>query len=609
MNELTRTRASSFDYRNLLFILFAFGFAAFTVLASYFGLTYLYDPDYIVLFVALIIGVGISLVGEIIFAVSINKKKAMGAYLRLCAWLPLVVVGSMAFGVILTYLVSKYAFTSLPEAAQGHQVYYFAALFVGAVVSMIPTLICIRPENKPVQVAPRNGFAKFINGALPWFLVIYTALVILPWMAHPSESLFTLLNESKFASFYRYGLSGFFIVYMLLIVIANKKLPSIPYTVLFGLMMVYLLLLTFIVPRSLAVTSINKIDVEYSITFKESFLFYLRYCYALFNCYSLLFILPLAGKPKHFRNLLCYFVILFSIICILYSSIAEKDKFLAIFSNEDVNKYTDTMSSFFETKNGFGGVLFGGFLCSLLLAVDYKRGFFKAIFILIGLLFVALTYFIRCDTAFVSCAAVLAVWVFFVLFHLFHKQRVLSIVGLSIICVLFIGGLVAIFQPDIYSKVPFLASLNSDINKAFIYGRLQIVWDPYYSTIDPNTLFFGEGLMGRYSSFMVYYGQVFSFPFHNGYIELFNAGGIVLVSFYLFVVFILLKKLAQIRKTNSYVFGVVLSALFGFMVYALAESITLTIDTSLMSLIPSLIIAIAPTFYQKDSAYQSDVSI
>jgi predicted PurR-regulated permease PerM len=52
-----------------------------------------------------------------------------------------------------------------------------------------------------------------------------------------------------------------------------------------------------------------------------------------------------------------------------------------------------------------------------------------------------------------------------------------------------------------------------------------------------------------------------------------------------------------------------LASSLGFLVYGMAEAITLTIDTSLMSLVPSLIIAIAPTFYQKDSAYQSDVSI
>jgi hypothetical protein len=609
MNELTRTRASSFDYRNLLFIIFAFGFAAFTVLASYFGLTYLYDSDYIVLFVALIIGVGISLVGEIIFAVSINKKKAMGAYLRLCAWLPLVVVGSMAFGVILTYLVSKYAFTTLPEAAQGHQVYYFAALFVGAVVSMIPTLVCIRPENKPVQVVPRNGFAKFINGALPWSLVIYASLVILPWMAHPSASLFSLLNESSFATLYRYGLSGFFIVYMILICIANKKLPSLPAAVVFGLMMIYLLTLTFIVPKELALTSQNNQEVSYSVTLNESFMFYARYCYALLGCYSLLFIVPMAGKPKHFRNLFCYFIIVFCFVCIAYSAVAEKERFLDLFSGDPVDKYEGTMSSFFESKNGFGDILFSGFVCALLTASDVKNGFFKGCLIAIAVLFAVLTYGIRCDTATVSCAAVLAFWLLYKLVHLCKKQKILSVVTTALYLAAIAAFVYCLFVPEIYSKVPFLQSINADIQKAFVEGRVKVVWEPFIAVLDNTTVFFGEGLLGRYSIFLELYGLVFSFPLHNGYLEIFDEGGIVFLGFYFFVLFLLFKKLFQIRKTNPAVFGVVLASSLGFLVYGMAEAITLTIDTSLMSLVPSLIIAIAPTFYQKDSAYQSDVSI
>jgi hypothetical protein len=604
MNELTRTQASSFDYRNLLFIIFAFGFAAFTVLASYFGLTYLYDPDYIVLFVALIIGVGISLVGEIIFAVSINKKKAMGAYLRLCAWSPLVVVGSMAFGVILTYLVSKYAFTTLPEAAQGHQIYYFAALFVGAVVSMIPTLICIRPENKPVQVVPRNGFAKFINGALPWFLVIYTALVILPWMAHPSQSLFDLLNYSSVASFYRYGVAGCFLFYMVLIVIANKKLPSLADLLLFCIIILYLLVLVFVLPRDSSISSINKVEVSISLTLKESFSFFLRTAFVIAYSYSLIYVIPLAGSPRKTRNVLAYFVILFCLACIAYSFYAEKQKMVLLFSGEMIDKYAESMSSFFESKNGLGDIFFGGVIFSLVLAGD-KRGLVRFVFALLSLFFAACCLLIRCDTAFVSALVVYFVFTVALLIHNIKNQHIIPTVLLVLVFLIFAAFLACIFVPKIYESVYFFSLLNGMFQQAFIRGRTYL-WSAYFDTIDSFTSFFGQGLLGTYSIMMRLDGTIFPFPMHNGYLNLFNQGGIIFLGFYGYLLFVLFKNLAYIKKTNWSVYLVVLSSAIGFMCYSLAESIVLTLDSSLMSLFPTLLLVIAPTFYSQP---KEDISI
>lgn len=608
MNELMRKRSSEFDYRNLLFIVFAFAFAIFSVAASYFGLTYLYDPEYILLFVVLIVGVGLSLLGEIIFAISINRHKAMGAYERLCRWLPLVVVGSMAVGVISTYLLATYAFSSLPEEAAGHQVYYFAALLVGALVSMVPTLICIRPDNHPVAVKPRNGFAKVINNGLPWLLVVYTALLILPWMAHPSESLFATLNDSSFALIYRYGVAALFLVYMILICIANKKLPPWSVSIVFGLVLIYILCLSFIAPRDITIIANNKQEISYEVTLKENFFFYARFCFNLLFAYSLLFIVPLAGTPKHFRNLLFYFFVLFCFVCIGYAIVAEKDKFLLAISDSVDQKYTQTMSSFFESKNGFGNCLFGGFAACLLLFADTKKPWLKGLYVTIALFFMIWTYLVKCDTALLTCAAVGLFWVYYQLIHLFKTQKTLSILSVSVLSLLFVGAFVCVLVPEIYSKVSFLEKIHTSFQSSFITGRVQI-WQYYFEELGARDIFFGQGALGRYTIQMRWSDIIQSFPLHNGFVELFNQGGIILLSFYLVVLFLMGRHLSQLRKSNAPVFGVAMAVLIGFAFTSMAEALMLSLDVSLMSLLPSFLVCLAPSFYQKESAYQPDVSI
>ena len=245
----------------------------------------------------------------------------------------------------------------------------------------------------------------------------------------------------------------------------------------------------------------------------------------------------------------------------------------------------------------------------MVLSADYKNGFLKGIFIFSGFVFAFFTYLVRCDTAVVSSAVVIIVWVFFSIQKIFKSQKLLRFILSSVfVCAVFAAG-ISVFSPSIYSTIPFLSKINSNIQAAFVKGRVVIVWNPFFSTLDMQTLFFGEGLIGRYSVFMKMYGAIFSFPFHNGYIEIFDEGGILFSAFYLFIVFVLLKRLWQIRKSNPSMFGTVLAASLGFMVYALAEAFTLTMDTSLMSAVPSFLLALAPTYYQKDSAYTKDVSI
>jgi hypothetical protein len=431
---------------------------------------------------------------------------------------------------------------------------------------------------------------KVINLLAPYFLIVYSFVSLISWFRYPSETLYTMLNEGTTALIFRVVLGAAFTLYMGLICLFNKKLPPWRYTLLFAFICLYLILLIFIQDKTY-VYDPTKDPITVTTTFTIKF--YLGWAYSAFMAYCLLFVLPIA-KTQHKIQFLPFLIFwaFVGLVFIGYSVAIEFDFYKNLSPWKGENKWLYIIHSFFSSKNSFGAALFGCFASSILLGeqMNSRR---KIPLLFIGLFYFVESIFIRCSTAYVAEIATLACLYLFRCIQGIKKfpKISLSFLSLGFACLTFIALVLNV--PSIYESHGTLARLRDVVVTPDYSGRV-FIWQKFFFTLTSKSAFFGWGPLGKFINGYLLQKEINEWPLENSFLDVFCAGGIVFLAFYVWVLSHTAKKIWFVRSINKPLFAALLACFIGCVVYGMTEINHFVFSSSSMTFVGSFIIAAIP---------------
>lgn len=282
----------------------------------------------------------------------------------------------------------------------------------------------------------------------------------------------------------------------------------------------------------------------------------------------------------------CMLFIFVTLILVVISYFIESANYVNLIKNiSKENPYQYTVKSLLPHRNSYGIILFIAMLSSLYLHLKDNKFYW---YILDGFFFINLI-FTLCKTGLVlyvlfNFSYLLAR--FFLTYKDFKKRNIIALISFS-------GSLILIISIAlIYLSV--LGKLNSFINNFFssntlgtIEGRF-LLYEGAIKVIGETNIILGCGykIFGSALSIVTIEHNIYS---HNGILELYGAGGIILISFAtLFVIYCLYKMIKNFninKKDNIYTLIVLIISF----VYTMVESGSIvfasTIEYTFLSLL------------------------
>ena len=285
----------------------------------------------------------------------------------------------------------------------------------------------------------------------------------------------------------------------------------------------------------------------------------------------------------YFFSLLFIFV---TIVLIIISYFLESSNYINLIKNlSKENPYQYTVKSLLPHRNSYGIILFLAMLSSLYLHLKDNKFYW---YILDGFFFINLI-FTLCKTGlflYVLFNISYLLARFFLTYKDFKKRNLIALVSISGSLVFLV--LIALIYLGITGK------LNSFMNTFFssntfntIKGRF-LLYEGAINVIGETNIILGCGykIFGRALSIVTEEHNVFS---HNGILELYGAGGIVLLCFAtLFVIYCLykmIKNFKQLKSDNIYTLIVLIISFIYTMVESGSIVFASTIEYTFLSLL------------------------
>ena len=304
---------------------------------------------------------------------------------------------------------------------------------------------------------------------------------------------------------------------------------------------------------------------------------------SLLMAFSFFFLLPAFKEKDLAIKIFAILFIGFTIVMIIYSLSTEIDKYIEFINHPSFfTKYEQGVAqnwcySFFTYGNVYGHVLFLCCLVVTLLSVVYKRRFI----FLFNFILAVFILFSGSRTALLGFTVLCIVYGIYFLLHLYKRNKIyFLILGmvflftlLLLIFEIFLFKTIKIHEDVLvgeneYQTVTY--TLEVLLYKFFYYveKRLDLyeMCIAYYNTTD---YIFGIGynlndLVCRITSE--------AFNFHNGYVEVFSAGGILLSLVYLFLIGYMVYKAIKIHKYFPKFTMFFFVSLLSYLVYQLGEA-------------------------------------
>ena len=401
------------------------------------------------------------------------------------------------------------------------------------------------------------------------------------------STLYGQLMESNIGGFKDYGTFGssmslwliilvpvlITIYYIALIAFATKSgllkwnIKHTSFLLILVLMVVYmsLIIATKDITHSFSPYFVNSNNLP---TFNERLWSIFSFYLGLLTIYNILFLIRPVKGHRFFIALFCIGVILFTLSSIVYSLIAEWDKYINFEGFDDLYQKPDL--SFFDVANVFGHTVYLGILALVTLSFVFRKYYL----VLFSLLLVPFIFYSNCRIALVGTFILYIVYFIYLWIRSFHYCRKLFYV-LTIIFA--IGLIVLVVDFTLYNFIKFELSDGSEVSlkkvvldlvKTFYEKRIGILT---MIPVTSNDILFG---FGYGLQFIVPRTYGYYYYFHNAVYEIFMAGGIPYFIFYLVVFCIVFVKLIMvaIKKRKYNLLGLFLVILSAQIVYGLFES-------------------------------------
>lgn len=458
----------------------------------------------------------------------------------------------------------------------------------------IPVLsLKYEPYEKALKEKKPFGFAKVVNALTPYVLCIYALMVFIPWVCKPYDGLYNILNGESFSLIYRLIEAGVFVVWMLLIMIFNKKAPELNKWLLFALIGGMLAFVAFTSDVKFAHES-----MEVVLTKKDIVVHYANIYFALFFAFSAMFIIPIAKCNVHSKNMILWLFLLIGVASIAFSFYKEFDMYKETLTHFS-SKYSDEVTSFYKSKNVYGVIVMISFVSSTVLAFQKKR-VLRVILLVYTFLAVILTGIIFCTTAFLSGIALIA----FMIIWFFVKYVRRHPITLSIIYSLVISAIIVVVLfitiPELYELNSVLTEFNKMLFRTKFADRITI-WERLFENLGGKKNFAGNGLITLYYFPLIRDNVVQLKALHNGYLNLFAFGGVVYLSFYIYIVSDSFRNIHRFKKFGKKPMALAIASIVAaMMVYSFAESNVIGLDSSIIALLPSLVVLTFPKWYMPE---------
>ena len=308
-------------------------------------------------------------------------------------------------------------------------------------------------------------------------------------------------------------------------------------------------------------------------TFNERLWSIFSFYLGLLTIYNILFLIRPVKGHRFFIALFCVGVILFTLSSIVYSLIAEWDKYVNFEGFDDLYQKPDlslVIKSFFDVANVFGHTVYLGILALVTLSFVFRKYYL----VLFSLLLVPFIFYSNCRIALVGTFILYLAYFIYLWIRSFHYCRKLFYV----LTIIFAIGLIAIVVDfTLYNFIKFELSDGSEVSlkkvvldlvKTFYEKRIGILT---MIPVTSNDILFG---FGYGLQFIVPRTYGYCYYFHNAVYEILMAGGLPYFIFYLVVFCIVFVKLIMvaIKKRKYNLLGLFLVILSAQMVYGLFES-------------------------------------
>lgn len=352
-----------------------------------------------------------------------------------------------------------------------------------------------------------------------------------------------------------------------------------------------------VVPKQLSIQMLNKYNVlvEYKFTagFLDVFVGIINYAIDLFVMLFFAFYLRKALTYKNIRPFII-FIILFAIFECVYSFVFDIEDYLYFFKeNPDTssgfNGYTTNISGTFQSKNGFGFLLFGSFVASVFDVYQSKKWYF----VVPAFVIFVVSVFSLCKTALISIVLFGIFTAVAFLIHLHNRNKKTYRIALISICVLACCfGL--IFTP-FARNVNFIDKIANKIISFFIVSgeattrSRTIIWLQTMQLLKGPFVIIGYGKTISLNMLSLATNMT-TLSFHNSFLNTLCCYGAVGVLVYLYSLWHVFSVLKCIQKRTLFI--VMIGVMISSFLYGMMEVATLFVSSSSVLIVSNIILSL-----------------
>lgn len=414
---------------------------------------------------------------------------------------------------------------------------------------------------------PIKSFLKE-KGTLTGILISFYFLLLMLGSIIPSLRYGTTIGGINSSIIYRGAIFALFAILIFILGFKFKKAPRLSF-------LVFSLIFILFGIVSIFVTANDSVKLENSTKIAGVF----STIAIAITLYGFIEVVPVFVK----KNSLLIFlntIILFGIIASFYSLIAEWSVILNAFRATGEDSHFYQISSFFESKNLYGFILFISLISILIIYFLIKKNKRNI------LIEICLSLFLFINLIISRSKAALGLYVLIMLFflvrfciiHFKNKKKMICLIlgiGLTIISVL----MIVVFVPSIYGQSQFLTNLNNYIKEAYFGQARRSIENRIYKLNSIKSLIFTPRIIIGYGeqTLYKYIEQVFPRTIYlNAYMHnlisggLFKIGLMVLIYFYIFKNIVVLRK--HIFKKPKTLYLLFLIITISFIVLGLMEN-------------------------------------
>jgi hypothetical protein len=236
--------------------------------------------------------------------------------------------------------------------------------------------------------------------------------------------------------------------------------------------------------------------------------------------------------------------------------------------------------------------LFGSFVAAVVLAQQLKLWGKIPLWIL-AFAFFGETVFIRCSTASLAEAMTIFVLYFGNCVVGMKRRKVAAWVFFGLgMAIIFLGGIL-VSVPTYYEANALLLKAHNTIITPDYTGRVKI-WNDFLAHLSAKSVVFGWGSLSRFINGVLIEGIPADRPLEDAYLDVYAAGGIVLLVFYFWVLGRTLSFVWSIAKAKPFFFVGLFACFVGCLVFGFAESNHYVFSSSSMTFVASFVISAIP---------------